>query len=229
MNNHLGKFKYILAIFALSILTIDTYQSNHHPISQKQPTKWKATVMHIIDGDTLEIELHGKRKRVRLLLVDTPELNKQNEKKSQPFAEKAKAFLQAQLAGQTLFFEQDEKEKDDYDRLLLYAFKGDQLIQELLLMNGYARIAPFPPNLKYYERLKAVEEKAKRQKVVFGLSMDMSQPMVLITQFRPMQILKENNHSKRVKIRTVLILEHRKKPKLILKLKEAVHPITQTN
>jgi len=32
-----------------------------------------AKVTRVVDGDTLEIELNGKKEKVRLLLIDTPE------------------------------------------------------------------------------------------------------------------------------------------------------------
>lgn len=93
------------------------------------------------DGDTFNVLLDGKKERVRLLMVDTPEMN-YNKGEPMPYAEEAKEFTINLLENATnievLFDVGDER--DNYDRLLAYVFVDDVLLQESLLKEGLAAV-----------------------------------------------------------------------------------------
>lgn len=98
-----------------------------------------AIVQRVIDGDTLVVNYQGKIERIRLLSVDCPELRSkdQNEKR---LAEKARDFVK-QLCppGTKIRLEFKYRERDNFGRLLVYAFlPDDKLLNTELLKAGLA-------------------------------------------------------------------------------------------
>ena len=51
--------------------------------------KYTLEVGKVADGDTFHVRLDGKEFKIRLLLIDTPEISKEG-KAAQPFADQAK-------------------------------------------------------------------------------------------------------------------------------------------
>lgn len=107
----------------------------------------KATVVRIIDGDTLDVRGDGhvlpagEVVRVRLLAIDAPE-------KGACFAQQATARLTALLPpGSALRYERDVDLKDPYDRYLLYLFnQQDVFVNASLVESGHAKAKLYPPN-----------------------------------------------------------------------------------
>lgn len=123
-----------------------------------------AVVTHVVDGDTVDVELDGKKERIRLLLVDTPEVNV-SDKPPQPFGPEATEFAEQVLSGKEVRLEFDGPERDKYDRMLAYLWIGDSLFNQMLLEEGLARVAyVYDPPYKYYDDLVAAQEKAKLEK-----------------------------------------------------------------
>jgi micrococcal nuclease len=54
------------------------------------------SVTYVIDGDTMVVRLRGRKVRVRLLGVDTPELGRDG-RPGEPFARKARGFAEAMI------------------------------------------------------------------------------------------------------------------------------------
>lgn len=125
----------------------------------------KAKVVSITDGDTFTVRRDdGSREKVRLILIDTPE-TKAPDRPVEPFGPEASAYTADLLTGQTVCLEYDVSERDRYGRLLAYAYVGDRMVNELLLEKGYARVAVFPPDVKYERRFRAIEQKARAAKL----------------------------------------------------------------
>ena len=116
-----------------------------------------------IDGDTIWINYEGEERKLRYLLIDTPELNHQQQGK-QPFAEEAKNRNDELLKSGQLEIEFDIGEKEDkYDRLLAYVYVDGESVQEKLIEEGLARVGYiYPPNTKHLDPYKAAEEKAQQ-------------------------------------------------------------------
>ncbi|MGB3784837.1 thermonuclease family protein [Priestia megaterium] len=129
-----------------------------------------ATVERVVDGDTLKVKmLNGKRDRVRLLLVDTPE-TKHPKLGVQPFGPEASAYTKKRLEGQEITLEFDVQERDQYGRLLAYVWIDNELYNEELLAKGLARVAVFPPNTKYVDEFKKIQEQARKsEKGIWGI------------------------------------------------------------
>ncbi|NJJ37791.1 nuclease precursor [Paenibacillus sp. 7028] len=125
----------------------------------------EAEVISVTDGDTFTVKLkNGSKEKVRLVLVDTPE-TKHPDKPVQPFGPEASNYTKTLLTGKTVKLEFDVSERDKYGRLLAYAYLGDKMVNELLLKKGYARVAVFPPDVKYVDRFRAIQKKAQAAKL----------------------------------------------------------------
>lgn len=111
-------------------------------------------VESITDGDTLRCE--GGR-RVRLLLIDTPEMNQG------PFGAAAREVL-VQLApiGTRLRMEFDVRREDRYGRTLAYLHdsRGRMLNRELA-RSGYAVAVTYPPNVRHVEMIRSAVDTAR--------------------------------------------------------------------
>jgi micrococcal nuclease len=78
-----------------------------------------ATVVRIIDGDTIKVRHRGRLESIRLLYIDTPETN-------QPGFEEAKDALQS-IVGKEVrlkFEDPNQPTRDKYNRLLAYVISG---------------------------------------------------------------------------------------------------------
>lgn len=124
-----------------------------------------ATVSKIIDGDTIEVVMRGRKETIRFLLVDTPEMFDKRWKGPQPYAEEAKNFVYNKLYGQTVQIEKGIAERDKYGRLLAYVWLDGKTVQEMILERGLARVAyVFEPNIKYVDSYRAIQKSARAKK-----------------------------------------------------------------
>lgn len=133
------------------------------PGSSKAET---AFVHHIIDGDTLVLT-NGKK--VRLLGINTPEVNFRKPGKSQPLAVQARQRLQEMLPdGSQVSLIFDQRRKDRYKRLLAFVRYLDkegieQDIGEQLLKQGLAWQYLILPNQLCWSDYRHAENKAYSQ------------------------------------------------------------------
>lgn len=132
----------------------------------------KAYVKRAVDGDTIVVTIDEKDYRVRLIGIDTPESTKQIE----PYGKEASNYTSSILTGKTIYLEKDIRDTDKYDRLLRYVWleipneiSADEIKKKLfnanLLINGYATLFTYPPDIKYVEFLTLLEREAKRNKI----------------------------------------------------------------
>lgn len=78
----------------------------------------RCTVRRIIDGDTIDVDCAGRRERVRLLQIDTPE-------RGQPGYRRATAALRSLIGGSEVTLEYAQPGRPTrgrYGRLLAYVF-----------------------------------------------------------------------------------------------------------
>lgn len=120
----------------------------------------EAKVTAVTDGDTFTVKLDGKFEKVRLILIDTPEI-----KPVQPFGPEASAFTTKLLMDNTVRLEFDVSERDQYGRILAYAYVDDKMVNELLLEKGLARVAVFQPNVKNVDQFRSIQKKAQAAKL----------------------------------------------------------------
>ncbi len=124
------------------------------PSAQVPANAVACPVIRISDGDTL---VCSGEIRIRLILVDTPEMSQD------PFGTQAKNVLSALApVGSTVFLEYDLDRDDAYGRTLAYVWRADgQLVNERLLLQGVAVVAVYPPNIKYETRFRAAMQTAQ--------------------------------------------------------------------
>ena len=127
------------------------------------------TVSRVVDGDTVEVTpaVDGLTE-VRLIGVDTPETSHPTYGE-QPYGQQAKEFTVTRLEGKRVALEFDLEKVDPYGRLLAYVWVANsRMFNEVLLKEGYAQVATFPPNAKYVERFQEAQREANRG--LWGLS-----------------------------------------------------------
>ncbi|UBH14107.1 thermonuclease family protein [Macrococcus armenti] len=120
-----------------------------------------------IDGDTSVLNIDGQDKKVRYLLIDTPE-TKHPRTGVQPFGPEASARTEELLTNASkIEVEYDVGEKTDkYDRDLVYVYVDGKMINEILVREGLASVSfVYPPNTRYLDTLKNAETLAKSEKL----------------------------------------------------------------
>lgn len=132
---------------------------------EEKPKENLYKVSRVVDGDTIVVNINGKDEKVRLIGVDTPESVHPNKNKNTEFGKVASNFTKNLLKGKSVKLEFDVQQRDKYGRLLAYVYIGDKMVNKELLTAGMAKVATFPPNVKYVEEFKALEKTAQKAKV----------------------------------------------------------------
>jgi micrococcal nuclease len=123
-------------------------------IVQAQTTAYElATLLRVIDGDTIDVELNGERQRVRYIGMNTPE-------RDEPCFDEATQANMDLVAGHEIRLEKDVSESDRYGRLLRYVFVDDTFVNQSLVAGGYAEAALYRPDGKHYELFSQLEVEA---------------------------------------------------------------------
>ncbi|MEO8469281.1 MAG: thermonuclease family protein [Chloroflexota bacterium] len=134
------------------------------PSAPTGPTE-DATLVRVVDGDTIRAVVGGKEYRIRFIGMNTPELNQGSAATPEPFAELATQANARLLAGGRLVLERDVSRTDRYDRLLrdiwIEADGQWTLVNLALVDQGYAQVSTFPPDVKYVDALVAAERAAR--------------------------------------------------------------------
>ena len=119
------------------------------------------------DGDTINVMMNGEKERVRLLMIDTPEMN-YDKGEPMPFAEDAKEFTINLLENADtveLLFDKGP-ETDHYDRLLAYIYIDGVMLQESLLKEGYAAVRYInKPNNSLEQQFLDIQAEAEAAKI----------------------------------------------------------------
>lgn len=121
-------------------------------------------VSEVVDGDTVDIvNSSGQSQRVRLIGIDTPEMNYTGGD-AECYAEESKAYLKTLLINKTVHIQTDESQgmKDKYDRYLYYIFLDGMNIGEELIENGYAREYTYDKPYKHQLAFRSAEESSKQ-------------------------------------------------------------------
>lgn len=134
----------------------------------------RATVEYVVDGDTIDVVIvDGRRERVRLLGIDTPEIahaatGDRPGNDAECFGDEASALTAALVpAGTPVRLERDVVGRDDYGRLLAYVYRAsdDLFVNHELVRRGYAQPLTIPPNVTYHELLVGAARDAERTDV----------------------------------------------------------------
>lgn len=149
----IGSYLYLLGFF---------FVHSDSSLAPSTGTIAKSTekVSRVIDGDTFEIQGGIK---VRLIGIDTPEMKNKN-KTVDCFAAEAKRKMETLVGGKEVVLIKDISETDKYGRLLRYVYLGDEMVNDTLVKEGYAKISTFPPDVKFKDQFLASERWARDSK-----------------------------------------------------------------
>lgn len=121
-------------------------------------------MLSVTDGDTIRVELGGRTVTVRYIGVDTPETVDPG-RPVEPFGREASEANRRLVEGRTVLLEKDVSETDRFGRLLRYVyveqFTGLVMVNAELVRLGYARIATFPPDVRYASLFLDLEREAR--------------------------------------------------------------------
>ncbi len=147
---------------SLCLILLVACQTLAAPLGKVQAVR----VQRVASGQALEVinaeGTPGLTEPVRLIGLDAPELEQR------PWGPQAQRFLNdwigptgenAQQPRVRLEF--DRQETDRYQRKLAYVWVDDTLLNEQLVAEGHALAVPSAPNLKYEERLRRAQERAR--------------------------------------------------------------------
>jgi endonuclease YncB( thermonuclease family) len=121
-----------------------------------------AKVQRVTDGDTFVATVKGRRERVRVIGVDTPESVDPN-RPDEPYGEEASDFAKHYLNGATVRLAGDAEPRDRYGRMLAYVWLRDGTFwNALLAAEGYAQQLTIPPNVTYAPLFRRLVAEARR-------------------------------------------------------------------
>ena len=129
-----------------------------------------AVVTHVVDGDTIDVEIGGRTERVRLIGIDTPETKKPNTP-IECWGPEASAFTTSLLPkGTEVRIERDVVGRDDYGRLLGYVHLVDAagtggmgtFVNMQIIEQGFARPLTIEPNSTFAREFADAAGRASR-------------------------------------------------------------------
>lgn len=120
-------------------------------------------IERVVDGDTVVVALDGRRERVRLLNINTPETVAEN-KPVECLGPEASAFTKGLLpSGAPVRLAYDVERKDQYGRLLAAVYTADgRNVSVEVARQGLAFAVTFGANRRFRPVVQAAMEEAKR-------------------------------------------------------------------
>ena len=104
------------------------------------------TVRWVADGDSIVLQ---DGRQVRYIGINAPEIQHED-RKAEPFGDKAKAINQSFVLHQNVRLKFDREKKDRYDRTLAYVYlRNGQFINAEMISHGAAYFLYIRPNTKY--------------------------------------------------------------------------------
>lgn len=120
-----------------------------------------------VDGDTAKFDMNGEIIKVRFLAVDTPE-SVHPTKEVQAYGVEASNFTKEKLKNAKtieLEFDNNSDKTDKYGRYLAWIWVDGELLQDLLVKEGLAKVAYLYADYKYTNILQESEKIAKENKI----------------------------------------------------------------
>ncbi len=129
----------------------------------RRRTPCSAKVVRVSDGDTFVATVNGRRERIRVIGVDTPESVAPNQP-VEPYGKEASDFAKHYLDGETVRLAGDAEPRDRYGRMLAYVWLEDGTFwNALLVAEGYAQQLTIPPNVTYERLFRRLVSEARRE------------------------------------------------------------------
>lgn len=123
-------------------------------------------VIKVIDGDTVAVEINGKKETIRLIGINTPE-TVDPRKPVECFGIEASNRAKEILTGKRVKLEADSVvgERGKYGRLLRYVFLDDGTnFNKMMISEGYAYEYTYNLSYKYQSEFRQAEKEAREAK-----------------------------------------------------------------
>ena len=123
-------------------------------------------VQSVIDGDTIIVATESGDKTVRLIGIDTPEVDP-DRGGPECYGKEASEYLKQLLEASSVSLESDpsQADTDTYGRLLRFVFTSDGTnINKLLIENGYAKEFTYDVPYRYQSEFVTAQRTAQEQK-----------------------------------------------------------------
>jgi micrococcal nuclease len=117
-------------------------------------------VTKVTDGDTIHVTYRGQDERVRLIGVNTPEVDWYGGT-AECFGADAGHYTTSRLRGASVRLTFDVDLRDKYGRLLAYVYVGSELFNLTLVQRGFAVADPVPPDTRMAGLFAAAEAQAR--------------------------------------------------------------------
>lgn len=129
--------------------------------------KQEAKVTRVVDGDTIEVSINGKKETIRFIGINTPE-TVDPRKPVECFGERASAVAKENLTGETVWLEADptQGERDKYSRLLRFVWTDDATVDfgKVMIATGFAYEYTYNTPYKYQAVYKQAQKEAEQGK-----------------------------------------------------------------
>lgn len=139
-------------------ITISESATNQATAPAGQHRSEVALVKRVVDGDTFELE---DGRRVRMIGINTRERFKPGGPEC--FAQEAYDALRDKIEGKEVLLTKDVSEVDKYKRLLRYVYLDNVFINDWLILEGYAQVSTFPPDVANQSTFLASQKLAKTE------------------------------------------------------------------
>ncbi len=127
-------------------------------------------VIRVIDGDTIDILYKGKKERIRMLSVDTPESVHPDHSRNTLMGKKASKYTKSRLKDKYISLEFETKKRGKYKRLLAYVFiDGKNYSLELVREGWSPYYTKYGNSEKHHSEFLIAEKQAKEEKLIFGI------------------------------------------------------------
>jgi len=116
-----------------------------------------------VDGDTAKFIYNDEEITARFLAIDTPETVHPT-KGEEEFGKEASDYTCKKIKEAKeiiLEYDEDSDKLDKYNRHLVWVFVDDSLLQEKLVIKGYASVAYLYGDYKYTDKLEEAEQEAE--------------------------------------------------------------------
>lgn len=121
----------------------------------QQPARVGCVVASVTDGDTLRCT--GGR-RVRLIGIDAPERGQ-----GEAFAASRDRLRALTPRDSTVQLELDVSPRDRYGRTLAWVWRGDTLVNERMVREGWAVLYTRAPDVRHADRIAAAQAAARKE------------------------------------------------------------------
>ena len=137
----------------LIVLAVTGVLACGQPRLAEPPPGLTCQVERISDGDSFYCQ---GGKRVRLIGIDTPELNQGELGRTS-----RESLLRMIPVGSHVRLETDVRPDDQYGRILAYVWRDSVMINRKMVREGWAVLYTVPPNIRHVDQLQAAQDSAR--------------------------------------------------------------------